>query len=183
MPSEEEIDLAVFAQLSAEVQAGYATGGADAWKASPFRWIKSEPSRRVGAIGEKLIEAWVLHEGIAVRAPVNTGHDRILNGVKIEVKFSTLWVGGGFTFQQIRDQDYDVAALLGLEPQKTHLWFVPKAVLFEHAVGQHTGAAARDTMWIRFNADSRPLWLGQYGGPLSTARAALKEASRGLGRG
>lgn len=181
MLAEEEIDLAVFTELSATVQASYSQGGADAWEASPFRWIKSEPSRRVGAIGEKLVEAWAMHEGISVRAPLNTGHDRILDGVKIEVKFSTLWAGGGFTFQQIRDQDYDVAALLALEPLKTHLWFVPKHILFQHAVGQHTGASGTDTMWLRFESSAPPSWLREYGGRLSAAKAALEEARRGLG--
>ena len=116
-----------------------------------------------------------------MRSPVNTGHDRILNGVKIEVKFSTLWAGGGFTFQQIRDQDYDLAALLGLEPLRTHLWFVPKPVLSEHAVGQHRCVCTRHQM-APFRSPLPPHWLARYGGSLSAAKAALEEARRLLGR-
>ena len=29
------------------------------WKGSPFEWIKHRPSRSIGAIGEKIISAWL----------------------------------------------------------------------------------------------------------------------------
>lgn len=181
--SQEELDLAVFAQLSADVQASYRPpGGVDPWEASPFGWIKKEPSRRVGAIGERLVKAWASHEGISVRPALDSGHDCVLADVRVEVKFSTLWAGGGFTFQQIRDQSYEVAGLLGIEPQSVKLWFVPKDVLWREGTGQHTGAAATDTKWLKFPAGSSPSWLRPYGGTLVEARAALEEVQRSLGR-
>jgi hypothetical protein len=56
------------------------------------------------------------------------------------------------------------------------LWFVPKATLFAHSVGQHSGASARETRWLRFPAGDPPAWLRPYGGTLASARAALEEA-------
>jgi hypothetical protein len=180
--SSREDDLAVFTTLSAELQQSYAEEATDPWEASPFAWIKREPSRRVGAIGEGLVKAWARHEGIEVAAPTDTGHDCRLNGVPVEIKFSTLWAGGGFVFQQIRDQTYQVAALLGIEPQAVRLWMVPKGDLWVRAAGQHTGANAQDTKWLRFPAAAPPDWLTRFGGSLAGARRSLEEIQRNLGR-
>jgi hypothetical protein len=179
---QEDADLALFTRLSAEVQLGFEDAAADEWEASPFGWIRREPSRRKGAIGEALVRDWATQEGLAVERPTDTGHDCRLAGILVEVKFSLLWAGGEFVFQKIRDQNYEVACLLGLEPQQVHLWAVPKDVLWEHATGQHTGAAAQDTKWLRFKAANPPEWLLRFGGPLPAARAALEEAHERLGR-
>lgn len=173
-------DLALFSRLSAEAQLGFEDAAADAWEASPFGWIRREPSRRKGAIGEALVRDWATQAGMTVERAQNSGHDCRLDGVPIEVKFSLLWGGGEFVFQQIRDQDYEVACLLGLEPQRVYLWSVPKDILWQHATGQHTGAAAQDTKWLRFAAARVPDWLQPYGGTLEQARAALEEARRRL---
>lgn len=177
-----EADLAVFTALSAEVQAEYATTEDDPWEASPFQWILGEASRRRGAIGERLVKAWARRNEIVVASPTDTGHDCVLDGVRVEVKLSTLWKSGGYKFQQIRDQSYEVAALLGLQPQIVQLWMVPKDVLWEQSVGQHTGADAQDTKWLSFQASDPPSWLDEYGGTLDDARAALEQARRALGR-
>lgn len=175
-----DLDLALFARLSAEVQLGFEDAAADEWEASPFGWIRREPSRRKGAIGEVLVKDWAASEGMRVEQATDTGHDCRLDGVRVEVKFSLLWGGGEFVFQQIRDQNYDVACLLGLEPQRVRLWAVPKSELWERATGQHTGAAAQDTKWLRFPAASPPGWLEPYGGVLPAARNALEQARHGL---
>ncbi len=183
MVSAADDDLAAFARLSAEVQAPYVAAANKAWETSPFGWIKKEPSRRVGAIGEALVKAWARHEGLTVSPPADSGHDCVIDGARIEVKFSTLWEGGGFTFQQIRDQSYEIGALLGIQPQEVSLWFVPKAILWSDRVPfQHGGRKGRDTKWLSFQADTPPEWLRQYGGTLREARAALEEAKRTLGR-
>jgi hypothetical protein len=175
-------DFALFARLSAEVQLGFEDAAADAWEASPFAWIRREPSRRKGAIGEVLVKDWAATETMQVQPAENTGHDCRLDGLLVEVKLSLLWGGGEFVFQQIRDQDYEVGCLLGLEPQRVHLWAVPKSVLWERATGQHTGAAAHDTKWLRFRAADPPHWLSEFGGELPAARAALEKTRRKLGR-
>ena len=177
-----DADLAVFAKLSAEVQLGYEDAAPDEWDASPFGWIRREPSRRKGAIGEALVRDWAAQEGMQVEPAIDSGHDCRIDGMAIEVKFSLVWGGGEFVFQQIRDQSYEVACLLGLEPQRVHLWAVPKQVLWENATGQHMGAAAQDTRWLRFSAVQPSTWLEPFGGPLPEARAALEKARRDLGR-
>jgi hypothetical protein len=126
------------------------------------------------------VKAWAEHEGIAVTPATDAGHDCRLNDVPVEVKFSTLWAGGDFVFQQIRDQSYEVVALLGIEPQAVRLWMVPKRELWARAPGQHTGANALDTRWLRFEAADPPQWLEPFGGTLERARRSLEEIQHGL---
>lgn len=182
--SQFEQDLAVFARISAEVQTTYAVPGADPWEASPFMWIaKTRSSRRRDAIGEALVAAWATHAGLPVQPALNSGHDRRIDNLKVEVKLSTLWESGVFKFQQFRDQDYDVGILLGLEPQRAHLWVVPKEDLWsDHIPFQHGGKEGRDTKWLSFRPEATPEWLRPYGGMLPNACAALKEAKRRLRR-
>jgi hypothetical protein len=132
------------------------------------------PSRSRGTAGEKLVEAWLQRLGLAVRPPVNTGHDRFVNGAKIEIKFSTLWQSGQYVFQQLRDQDYEHVVLLGISPQDASVWMPPKEVAFSHAVPQHGGAAGTDTQWLRFAAVEPPGWLDPYGGALAAAAEFIK---------
>lgn len=163
------------------MQQSYAAAATDPWEASPFAWIKREPPRRKGAIGEGLVKAWARHEGFAVTPSTDAGHDCRLNSLRVEVKFSMVWEGGLFVFQQIRDQNYQVVALLGIEPQAVRLWMVPKDELWRRALGQHTGAMAQDTKWLQFAAESPPDWLSGFGGTLAGARLALEEVQDGLG--
>lgn len=153
---QQDADLAVFSRLSAEVQIGFEDAAADEWEASPFGWIRREPSRRKGSIGEALVRDWATQEGTQVERPTDSGHDCRINGLLIEVKFSLVWAGGQFVFQQIRDQSYEVACLLGLEPQRVHLWAVPKLVLWKHATGQHTGPRRRTPSGCGSQRFSRP---------------------------
>jgi hypothetical protein len=90
------------------------------------------------------------------------------------VKLSLVWDDGRFVFQQIKDQNYDVVALLGLEPKSARLWIVPKAVLWKHADWQHTGKAGHDTKWFHFQTTKPPTWLQEYGGTSAKATKALK---------
>jgi len=128
-----------------------------------------------------MLRDWATQAGITVERALTSGHDCRLDGIAVEVKLSLLWGGGEFVFQQIRDQDYAVACLLGLQPLRVHLWVVPKDILRSHSTGQHTGAAAQDTKWLRFQANSPPTWLSPYGDTLAKAKAALKQTD-GSGR-
>jgi hypothetical protein len=57
-----------------------------------------------------------------------------------------------------------------------------QGVIWEHAKGQHTGAVAQETRWIRFRAVTPPDWFQSYSGTLNEAKAALEQARRDLGR-
>lgn len=174
---ERELDLAAFSCISAQAQLSFESPVAIAWEESPFAWIRLEPSRRKGAIGEELVREWARQEGITVEGALNTGHDCRLDGLAVEVKLSLLWASGQFVFQQIRDQDYDVACLLGIESHRVHLWVVPKELLWKKSKWQHTGAGGRDTKWLRFQADNPEPWLASRGDTLGKAkRVLLKEA-------
>jgi hypothetical protein len=171
-------DLERFAHYSAEIQSRLSSSTPNPWDASPFGWITKEPSRRRGMIAEQLIAAWVVERGFSVRPAANSGHDLIVEALKVEVKFSSLWASGVFKFQQLRDQDYEVAVLLGLEPQEVRAWIPTKDLLRRHvlgnpAAGQHTGRDAADTFWISFRADRPPSWLAPTGGTLDDAEAVL----------
>lgn len=152
------------------------------WQGSPFYWIKSRPSRQIGSIGEALVAGWSAARGFDVQKPTNSGHDRRIGGRKIEIKFSTLWTNDEiFRFQQLRDQDYEYAFLLGLSPFDAQAWFVPKEELSYNRppelVHQHGGASGRDTRWLSFSAASPPHWLEPFGGTLSRVRNLIQDVA------
>lgn len=102
--------------------------------------------------------------------------DRVINGHRIEIKLSTMWAGGTYRFQQIRDQDYDHIFCLGISPFEAHAWLLPKSVLLEHVIGymgQHTGASGRDTAWLGFPVDRPYPWMQAFGGTLDSAWQVL----------
>jgi len=167
-------DLQLLAATSAKLMGEYIKPDADPWAGSPFAWIKTRPSRQIGSIGEKLVADWCAAKGLTVTRTGDSDADRVIAGRRVEIKFSTLWENGDYVFQQIRDQRYDVALLLGLSPFEASCWVVPKPVLREQPfrVGlshQHGGQEGTDTIWLRFKAASPPTWLSAFGGPLSAA--------------
>lgn len=156
----------------AQVQMGRADAE-DPWAGSPFEWLMRLPSRSRGRAGELIVDSWLDGLGFQVKPPTNSGHDRTVSGRKVEIKFSTLWGSGEYVFQQLRDQDYEVAVLLGVSPSIGHCWAIPKAEAFARAVPQHGGASGRDTKWLRIRVDSPPAWMGVYGGDLGAVVPVL----------
>lgn len=150
----------------------------DPWANSPFAWIKTRPSRQVGKIGEQIVAAWCKQKGFIVSKSGNSDADLVLNGHRIEIKFSTLWESGVYTFQQLRDQDYEYAFLLGLSPSAAHGWFVSKGVLRQHVIGhtpQHAGKAGSDTFWTSFPATTPHNWLRPFGGTMSQVYQVMQQ--------
>lgn len=171
-------DLRLLAAISATLQADYIKPDGDPWEGSPFAWIKTRPSRQVGSIGEQLVAGWCAAKGLDVVRSGDSDADRVIAGKRVEIKFSTLWEGGDYVFQQIRDQRYDVALLLGLSPFEASCWVVPKAILREQPFRaglshQHGGQAGTDTIWLRFKAASPLAWMAEFGGPLRSAYELL----------
>lgn len=162
----------LLANRDAEVAMGRAEQ-ADPWAGSPFEWLLRLPSRRRGKAGEVLAEAWLRRLGYKVERPLDSSHDRIVEGRKVEIKFSTLWESGDYVFQQLRDQEYELALLLGVSPAVAHGWIVTKSQALEHSVSQHGGARGSDTKWIRFRANAVPAWLDEHGGHLDRLEGAL----------
>lgn len=166
-------DVAQLAALSAVLRHEYeGNDGADPWEGSPFAWVKSRPSRQVGAIGEKLVAGICAARGLDVVRSPDSDADRVINGHRVEIKFSTLWKNGGYKFQQVRDQNYEYLFALGVSPLDAHGWLLPKQVLLDNVIGQmgqHTGASGADTAWIGFDVGAEFDWMKPYGGPLGKA--------------
>lgn len=182
MASISDREVQILAGISASLEADYAPKGADPWEASPFGWILKRPSRQRGAIGEQLVAGWCAAKGADVVRSRSSEADRIINGHRIEVKFSTLWQSGVYKFQQIRDQAYDQLLCIGVSPFNAHAWLLPKAVLLERVIGymgQHTGASGRDTAWLSFPAGTPYEWMHPYGGTLGEAWAVLERLGHG----
>jgi hypothetical protein len=165
-------DVDVIGAISAALRADYQGADRDPWLGSPFEWIHDQASRRKGAIGKKMFRQWALEEGFDVRSrPRGARCDCVVDGLKVVVKFGLLWAQGTLKFEQIRDEDYDSVALLGLEPDKVHLWVVPLDPLWKGSDEQH----GPDTHWLTVRPAAPPAVLQPFGGTLAEARASLLE--------
>jgi len=171
-------DVRILAAISQALEAEYQSENQE-WEGSPFAWIKTRPSRQVGAIGEKLVAGWLAARGFNVTRSGDSDADRVVEGKRVEIKFSTEWAAGGFKFQQLRDQRYDLVVCLGVAPFDARCWVIPKADVMrlwkiEHKISsQHGGGGGADTAWIDVDPSAPPEWLSAFGGSMSAAIAAL----------
>lgn len=112
-----------------------------------------------------------------VKSTGNTYSDINVWDTLIEVKTSFLWSSSCFKFQQIRDQKYSYAFLLGLLPNNsTMCWLVPKDIIRAHATGQHGGKDS-DIMWLSIDPNNVPDWLKEYGGVWNTSTTKIPQKS------
>lgn len=173
-------EVRILAGISLALQEEYQSENRE-WEGSPFAWIRTRPSRQVGAIGEKLVTGWLAARGFNVVRSGDSDADRIIEGKRVEIKFSTLWKNGGYKFQQLRDQQYDLAICLGVSPFNAHCWIIPKEDIIrlwkiEHKItSQHGGQDGADTAWIDVRVENPPEWLRRYGGSLSDGILRLSE--------
>lgn len=77
-------------------------GAMDPWLGSPFAWIRTMRSRRIGKLGEQLVAGWCAANGFDVVASPSANADRIIARLWMAIKFSTRWESGTFTFQTPR---------------------------------------------------------------------------------
>lgn len=173
-------EVQLLAGIASTLEADY-TSDDVGWAGSPFAWIKTRPSRQVGAIGEKLVAGWLAARDFNVLRSPDSDADRIIESKRVEIKFSTLWKNGGYKFQQLRDQNYEFAICLGLSPFDAHCWVLPKPVILDQwrngrgLQSQHGGAGGSDTAWLSVVPTAVPGWLTTHGGSL---RAALDEIAK-----
>lgn len=151
-----------------------------AWKESPFAWIKSLPSKTVGKVGEQIIERWCISHNFEVRSSPDSEADRIINGLRVEIKFSTLWKSGIYKFQQLRNQAYDVVICLGISPFNAHCWVLSKNLVLEkwesgEISSQHGGRSGQDTAWIEVNPNNIQDWLAPPSGSPTEAIQILRK--------
>jgi hypothetical protein len=151
------------------------------WVNSPFEWILHLPAGSKGRLGKLLVYQWCALKGLAVDRCNDSEADMLINGHRAEVKFSTLWKSGDYTFQQIRDQNYEFAIFLGISPFEAHCWVLSKLILKQYVIGhmgQHTGSRGKETAWVTINPRNPPKWVIPYGGKLEDAFRVLKVLKR-----
>ena len=172
-------DFESLLRISNELQIQYEAQNEE-WRHSPFAWIKTRPSRQVGAIAEQLLSKWLTEKGLRVERSPDSEADRIVNGVRVEIKFSTLWSSGFYKFQQLRNQNYGVLLCLGISPFEAHLWAISKEMViqgwrenWEGLRSQHGGRRGRDTAWLEVYPIHVPSWLEPFGGSLEKGFRAL----------
>jgi len=167
-------DLAEAAALAAQLEAETVRSGADPWADSPFRWIRALAPRTKGKVGEQMSAQLVTARGVVVTDAATSDADRVFDKVPVEIKTSTLWDTGTYRFQQIRPaQAWDVLWCLGLSPHAVHCWAIPKQTAVAHAIGQHSGQSASETMWLEIDPAALGGWLAPYGASVDRAVAAL----------
>jgi hypothetical protein len=170
MPVIPDPDVEFVAAFSTRKGDDYTPPGSASWKDSPFEWLLTIPPATRGAFGKELVTEWASANGFQVSTSKSRVVDRLINGHRIAIKLSRLWRDGEFHFQQIRNQDYDFLFCVGLSPDDVQAWLLPKEVLLQYVIGhmgQHTGASARDTDWLRFKPDSPHEWMAPFGDRLS----------------
>src|ERR1051326_1971031 len=86
------------------------------WAGSQFEWALKLPSASKGKLGKRLIYQWCAVKGLSIDSSPDSEADMLINGHRVEIKFSTLWEANIYKFQQIRDQNYEYAVCLGISP-------------------------------------------------------------------
>ncbi len=151
------------------------------WRDSPFAWILKLAPGSKGKLGKRLISQWCALKGLPITPSPDSEADVEISNHRVEIKFSTLWKDGSYTFQQFRDQNYDYAICLGISPNEVHCWVISKEKLREHVIGhlgQHTGAGGKETSWIHVNPNNPPQWLSESGGNLDDAFRIIHALTR-----
>lgn len=150
------------------------------WAQSPFEWVLTLPSASKGKLGKRLVYQWCAIKGLSIDSSPDSQADMMINGHRVEIKFSTLWEASIYKFQQIRDQNYEYAVCLGISPFEAHCWVISKKILKQFVIGhmgQHTGSGGQETAWFAVNPHSPPSWILPCGGTLEEAYKVLKSLS------
>jgi hypothetical protein len=150
------------------------------WAQSRFEWVITLPSASKGKLGKRLVYQWCAVKGLSIDSSPDSQADMLVNGHRVEIKFSTLWEANIYKFQQIRDQNYEYAVCLGISPFEAHCWVVSKKILKQNVIGhlgQHTGLAGQETAWFAVNPKAPPSWISECGGTLEEAYKVLKSLS------
>ena len=151
----------------------------DPYRGSQNEWFRILSSRRKGKAGELMVGAALESEGIDVWSSKQARKGKLVDksvklsdydlylktlGLRSEVKTSTMWgEGKNFTFQQIRNQEYDIIIFQFVLPNEVKLFYCTKEDAVNYIMidghGQHGGGKATETFWITFDLDNVPNYI------------------------
>lgn len=105
----------------------------DPYQDSEFLVYKQMSSKKKGKYFELIVEEFLRNKGYIVSKSLNSDHDRVVNGKKLEIKGSLLWGSGThFRWQQIRtNQDYDIICFVAIYPDRIELFGSTKEIVKE----------------------------------------------------
>ena len=134
---------------------------------SPFFHIKGMGAKQKGKYYELITEDVLQKIGFTVEKPTNTDHDRIINGVKSEIKGSTLNKGTEvFSFLQIRPaQDYQQLVFTMCYPDRLVIMRLDKSTVTRYCKEgvfkkQHGGQKAESGTFCYYGNEQTLLELG-----------------------
>jgi len=151
------------------------------WNDSPFVWLKALELKERGDAVARVLEYFLEVTGCVVDTSTSTDADRVINNVPVEIK-GCMISSQGYTFGQIRNQEWRVLLLLTLHPHNAELWAIPKTVFYGQFVAvpalsgfyKHHGSDETPNTWqLKFTLP--PEWLKAYGGTLSQGLSKLRE--------
>lgn len=142
----------------------------DIWKGSKFEKLKKTPSPRArGAMAERLLKQILIKKGCKITKPKSKSseYDLHVNGLRVEVKMSTLWNSNesSFKWQQIRNQEYDLILFMAVYPNELKIWGATKETIRKEVFGkdelrQHAGKNGKQELyWI---SDQQPWFVEDY---------------------
>jgi site-specific DNA-methyltransferase (adenine-specific) len=145
----------------------------EVWKNSPFEWLLQQPARRKASLARQMITSWCASKGLSTDKSKESSETLVINGSRIAMKFSTLWVTGVYKFQQIRQGGYDYVLCLGISPFDAHCWVFERKHALKHATLQHKGAKGGE-YWIAIDPLHPEDWTQGCGGVLDQALQILR---------
>ncbi|MDA7968861.1 MAG: site-specific DNA-methyltransferase [Gammaproteobacteria bacterium] len=143
------------------------------WENSPFAWMVDIKPAAKGKMGKEMVKKLLFDHGLPVASGTGTGADFFVDQHRVRVKFSTLWEGDSYAFQQIRNENFDILFCFGISPTNAHAWVCKKSDIDWSAIARQHG---KKTRWIRWAPRSCPYaWLRPQNGDLSRACSELKK--------
>ena len=134
---------------------------------SPFKHLKPMHAKQKGSRFEKIVSGVLTKLGHTVRKAENSDHDRIINGVKVEIKGATLVKKKNlFSFLQIRpDQDYCLMMFAMFYPNDFVLMEMKKEQIVKNVeLGifkkQHEGKAGSSKTYYYYGTKETLLTIG-----------------------
>ena len=106
----------------------------DPWIGTPFEGYVFMSPKQKGTFGERFVSKYFVLEGSKVEKPKNTGHDRVIDVILTEIKFSlaTRDKKGGINKDQFiinhvsKDKDWERLVFFGINPSEDDcrfFWF------------------------------------------------------------